>query len=343
MKESLMTRQNDFDPDRYLFRGLHPNVALGTASDRYAGWMGQIYSADRYEGKISRRTKKMGRRSFVEEVLPVESVEEYFEHFRILEIDYTFYRLLLDEKGEATRNFHVLRTYRERLSSGDQLILKVPQTVFARKTRSGKGYVENPDYLDPHIFVRSFYQPAVELLGENLKGFIFEQEYQRKGERTSIDLLAEDLRAFFAAVPRDERYHIELRTEAYLEEPVFEVLEQYGIGRVLSHWTWLPPLEKQHARAGRRFFNSGGQAVIRLMTPIGKRYEDAYAQAHPFDKLVEGMLQPGMVEQTAKLMRESIDSGVQMNVIVNNRAGGNAPLIAQRIANRFLAESSSGA
>ena len=72
------------------------------------------------------------------------------------------------------------------------------------------------------------------------------------------------------------------------------------------------------------------------MTARGMRYEDAYAKAHPFDKLVEGMLDPRMVEETAELMGKGIEAGVQVNVIVNNRAGGNAPLIARRIAQRFL-------
>ena len=72
------------------------------------------------------------------------------------------------------------------------------------------------------------------------------------------------------------------------------------------------------------------------MTPRGTRYEQAYAQAHPFDALVHSMLNPVMVEETVELMWEAIDMDVRINIIVNNRAGGNAPLIAQQIAWRFL-------
>jgi hypothetical protein len=32
----------------FYFRNIHPLIAIGTASDRYAGWLGQIYSPDRY-------------------------------------------------------------------------------------------------------------------------------------------------------------------------------------------------------------------------------------------------------------------------------------------------------
>ena len=31
----------------FRFRHLHPNILIGTASDRYAGWIGQIYSKKR--------------------------------------------------------------------------------------------------------------------------------------------------------------------------------------------------------------------------------------------------------------------------------------------------------
>jgi hypothetical protein len=69
------------------------------------------------------------------------------------------------------------------------------------------------------------------------------------------------------------------------------------------------------------------------------RYENAYAKAFPFDALVEGMLQDKMVEETVELMKAGAGQGVRVNVIINNRAGGNAPLIAERIAEGFLAQS----
>ena len=62
------------DLDKFRFRGLHPDIYLGTASDRYAGWLGQIYTPERYSGRITRRTNTVGGKAFVEEVLPVESV-----------------------------------------------------------------------------------------------------------------------------------------------------------------------------------------------------------------------------------------------------------------------------
>jgi hypothetical protein len=79
--------------------------------------------------------------------------------------------------------------------------------------------VENEVYLNPEIFIKQFYQPAVEILGSCLNGFIFEQEYHPKNDRFPISKVALDLDEFFGKIPKDTRYHIELRTEAYLWIP----------------------------------------------------------------------------------------------------------------------------
>lgn len=320
---------------RFVFRCLPPPISIGTASDRYRGWTGQIYSEELYKGQITSRTNRVGKRSFREEVMPVDCVREYFQHFRVLEIDYTFYAPLI-EKGVPTPCANTLKQYSMHMGPEDRVFLKAPQMFFAQKLRRGKDYAPNENYLAAEPFTRQFYEPALRLLGPNLKGIIFEQEYQRLSERTGPVELAIQLDRFFSAIPRDNKYHVELRTEAYLSKPVIDVLRKHGAGVILSHWTWLPALKMQFARTGNRFITAGRQAVIRLMTPIGIRYEDAYARAFPFDRLIEEMIQPGMIPQTAQLMWEALSNDVELNLIINNRAAGNAPLLAQRIIGEFV-------
>jgi hypothetical protein len=248
---------------RFQFRGLHPQVSMGTASDRYAGWIGQIYSEERDKGRISTRSHTVGGQSFREEVLPVESVEEYFEHFSVLEMDFTFYGLLLGQDRKPTQTYRVLQAYSRYLTSHDSLILKVPQVICAQRLWRGSRFSENPNYLNPDIFIQQFYEPAQDLLGNLIKGFIFEQEYQPKKERPSPTEYVEALDGFLQEIPKDDRYHMETRTEAYLTVSYFHVLENYGVGQVLSHWTWLPPLRNQFAKSGGRFLNSDNQSIIR--------------------------------------------------------------------------------
>ena len=69
-------------------------------------------------------------------------------------------------------------------------------------------------------------------------------------------------------------------------------------------------------------------------------YEESYAKALPFDKMVPGMLDPEMIEDTAKIVNEATKDKVQVNLIINNRAGGNPPLIAQKMADRLHSRSS---
>jgi hypothetical protein len=64
-------------------------------------------------------------------------------------------------------------------------------------------------------------------------------------------------------------------------------------------------------------------------------YEDSYAKAFPFDKMVDGMMNPKMIDDAIQIIMEGIRQRKRMNLIINNRAGGNAPLIAQQIAQRL--------
>jgi hypothetical protein len=209
--------------------------------------------------------------------------------------------------------------------------------ICAKKLRRGGKPIENKDYLNPKLFTKQFYKPATEILGPNLGGFIFEQEYHPKNDRLPIDEFSESLDIFFSKIPKDTHYHIELRTDAYLNNTVFEALEKYGIGLVFSHWTWLPALSKQLTKVSGRFFNSGNSCIVRLVTPLRMKYEDSYSKAFPFDKLIEGMLDSRMIEDTVQLIREALRKEKRIAVIINNRAGGNAPMIARLITEKFIA------
>jgi hypothetical protein len=74
----------------------------------------------------------VGGKNYTKEVLPLDSITEYFQHFDILEIDFTFYSLLLKpdpyshQKPKPSQNYPVLRKYKEHLSEKDGVILKIP-------------------------------------------------------------------------------------------------------------------------------------------------------------------------------------------------------------------------
>lgn len=59
--------------------------------------------------------------------------------------------------------------------------------------------------------------------------------------------------------------------------------------------------------------------------------------AHPFDALVPGMMRLAALEETVEVIRGIVQRGSKLYLFVNNRFGGNAPLLAQQIAREFLA------
>ena len=161
--------------------------------------------------------------------------EEYFQHFQVLEIDFTFYRPLLDQNGQPTQNYQVLKTYARHLKEDDRILLKVPQLITAQKIRKSDQHIKNEAYLNPKIFTKQFYEPAVNLLGANLTGFIFEQEYQRKEDRAPVVEMAKGLDRFFSQIPKDSRYHLELQDRFISERSGLR-----GNGQVWSRASPLP-------------------------------------------------------------------------------------------------------
>ncbi len=84
------------EADRYDLRRIHERLRFGSASDRYAAWIDQIYPRDVWAGEVKTRRKKVGTESVEERLLPIASVEDYFLHFGVLEIDFTYYRPLIE-------------------------------------------------------------------------------------------------------------------------------------------------------------------------------------------------------------------------------------------------------
>jgi uncharacterized protein YecE (DUF72 family) len=313
---------------QYIFKDIHHRINFGTASDRYASWFGQIYNKDY---KISSRTKSLGKQKFKEEVLEIKCVEEYFDHFNFLEIDFTFYNTLFNEKDEPTNIYHTLNQYNRYIPDDGKVIIKVPQLICARKTyqrEEGKRvFKKNEFYHNTDLFKNQFYEPVCTLLGKKILAFIFEYEYQRKNDCPTPEMNIMDQQQFFENIPTDDRYHIEERTDRLKTPAYFQYLMDRNIGNVFSHWTYLPNLATQIKQAGE--FTSQ-DVIIRLLTPLAMNYKQTYIRYQPFKKLVDEL--PKMYEDTLNLIIQAIQHETDVYVVANNRAGGNAPKIAQKIA-----------
>lgn len=328
--------------DAYDFKHVHPNVRFGTSNDRYGGWIGQIYPEDRYENRVTTRSRKMGGRTFTERRVPIDSVRHYFQHFDVLELDFTFYRPLLEQNDEPSSNYFVLSNYADHAPDDASFLLKAPQKFFARSLRRNGQFVDNPNFLDAEGYVQTFHKPALDILGDRLDGILFQQEYQRVADSPRTDENVDQLDDFFEALPDDVQPHIELRSEHLLREPYFDWLTARGIGHVFSHWTWLPPIRKQWALSGERLTAANGQVVTRLLTPRDMKYAEAYAKAHPFETPIPALSDTqqahDMVLDATALSFRAAARNALLNIVANNRAWGNAPELNRAIAHRILDE-----
>ena len=327
---------------RYDFRRVRPRVRFGTASDRYAGWIGQIYPR-RYATKTAGRTRTLGGQDFREEKVPVASVRDYFEHFEVLEIDFTFYRALLGDDGTPTSSYRALQNYADVAPDEARFLVKAPQMYVARTLRRGGEFVDNPNFLDADGCRKRFLEPLREVLGERTVGVVYQQEYQRVSGSPPPRENAEALAAFFETLGAGgPQAHVELRSEHLLTEAYFDMLQHAGLGFVFSHWTWLPRIRRQWKMAGERFTAANGEAVCRLLTPRDVKYADAYAQAHPFDAPAPSLSDtPGardMVDDAAALIFQAEAQDATLNLALNNRAWGNAPDLGRAIAERAFQE-----
>jgi hypothetical protein len=50
-------------------------------------------------------------------------------------------------------------------------------------------------------------------------------------------------------------------------------------------------------------------------------YEDSYAKAFPFDKMVDGMMNPEMIDDAIQIIMEGVRRRKKMSLIINNRQG----------------------
>ena len=330
------------DADDYRFHAIHPALRVGTASDRYAGWIGQIYPESLYANRVSSRSKTLGGQSYSVRKVPIESAKDYFQHFGVLEIDFTFYRPLREADGEPSNTHRTLATYAEHAPPNARFLVKAPQMYTARTLRRGGDYVSNTDYLDAQGYRTRFEQPLVDLLGDRLSGVILQQEYQRVSDSPSPSANVDQWDDFVAPLDDAVQRHLELRSEHLLKPVYFDWLDARGLGHVFSHWTWLPMIRKQWRLCGERFTAANHEAVARLLTPRDMKYATAYKHAYPFDAPSDALCTTqqahDMVLDATALTYRAAAADATLNLICNNRAWGNAPDLARTIAHRILDE-----
>lgn len=279
-------------------------IRFGTSTWTYEGWQGQVY------------LRKYSKTAFTRECLGeyCQYLHEGQPLFRTVGNDSTFYRppaanQLTHYLSQIPEDFHMCFKVWEELT--------IP--VYAKHPRYGAraGQV-NPNFLNADAFNKLVLQPYRDAQFLPHTGpFLF--EFQRHG--MPAEEFVGKLDQFFARLPTDFPYAVEIRNTGLLGPRYRDMLKAHGVAHVYTHWSYMPPLAEQHERL-ETF--TAPFTVLRLLTPLKMTYEAARQRAQPYNKIVGEL--PEMRRDTINLIRRATGEGLSAFVIVNNRSEGNAPL-----------------
>lgn len=291
-------------------------VKFGTSTWAYEGWQGLVYHKPYPKGR------------FKKDCLTEYTQYEYHGQplFRTAGLDATFYRPTTDNQ---------LAQYAKQLPPGFEMCSKVWEELtipqFPALERYGeKAGQPNPRFLDANLFKELVLPPYRQVFKDHTGPFIF--EFQRTGIEPTEFLPRLD--RFLSELPKDFSYAVEVRNQRLLGSDYHSLLKAHGVAHVYNHWTYMPPLAEQHRRLGETF--PAPFVVLRLLTPLRLKYEQAVQMAEPYNRIVKSL--PEMRKDTLRLMREAVARERRAYVLVNNRAEGCAPLTVQALVETLLTQ-----
>jgi uncharacterized protein YecE (DUF72 family) len=281
------------------------NIFIGTSSWKYEGWIGQIYTRDRYltRGRFSQRR-------FQDECL-----NEYTETFPIVCGDFSFYQFPSQEY------------WRKLFGSAPQALqfaFKVPEDVtvkqFPKHPRYGaRAGDDNSSFLDAALFQNAFldllapYRPRVAVLILEFGSF------PKQCFADTSAFLAE-LDPFLAALPSDFRYAVEIRNPEFLSPEYFACLRSHGVAHVFSAWTRMPEIGVQMNLPDTW---TADFTIARALLRRGRAYEDAVAKFTPYSRVQDP--NPETRDALRLLIARARQRHQPSYIFVNNRLEGNAP------------------
>lgn len=280
-------------------------IYVGTSSWKYDGWLGSIYTPERYftRGRFSQK-------KFEETCLA-----EYAETFPVVCGDFSFYQFPSDE-------------YWRKLFGGSpqalQFAFKVPEEITVKTwpthARYGRrGGLENENFLNAEMFTRLFYEPLA-LYGARVALFIFEFGTFSKSAFPDVCAFLEALDGFLAALPEGPRYSVEIRNAEYLCPEYFGVLRSNGVAHVFNAWTRMPDLATQTAIDDAY---TAGFTATRALLRRGRAYAEAVKAFEPYKAIQDPL--PETREALRALIQKSLGERRPAYIFVNNRLEGNAP------------------
>jgi len=286
-------------------------IFIGTSSWKYEGWLGQIYTRERYlvRGVFSRKR------------FEAECLAEYAETFPVVGGDFSFYQ------------FPSADYWRRLFASAPETLrfgLKVPEQITVKiwpsHARYGsQGGQANPAFLNVELLERAFLS-RLEPYRQRVAILIFEfgafskQAYSRPAE------FIRDLDRFLERLPPSFRYSVEIRNPEYLTSEYFDCLRTHRVAHAFNAWTRMPELETQFRLPGAF---TADFTVCRVLLRRNRSYEEAVRLFAPYERIKDP--NPRGREALRRLIETARRDGRSAFIFVNNRFEGNAPATIEAI------------
>jgi len=320
-------RQLDFLQDRSphplerlklrLARWTERGVYIGASSWKYEGWLGQVYTRERYfvRGKLSRKQFEQ------------HCLEEYAEIFPTVCGDFSFYQFYSD-------------AYWDRLFAQTppafQFGFKAPEVITVpsfpdHERYGGNRGKPNPSFLNADLLRREF----LDRLSPHRRqvGYIVFQFPQLAQSTRGNDgeAFLDRLDRFLGALPDTFRFAIEVRNEQLLGERYFERLRRHRVGHVFNSWTRMPRIGRQLELPGAV---PSDIVVCRALLRPGRAYEQAVQMFQPYDRIKDPYPQ-GYRDVATVVRTATAQARRRVYVAVNNRFVGNSPNAIEEILNEL--------
>lgn len=286
-------------------------ILFGTSSWKYQGWIGQIYSGEKY---ISRG--RFSKKRFEETCL-----REYAGIFPVVCGDFSFYQFPSEDYWRrlfASAPGHL------------KFAFKVPEELtvkqFPSHARYGaRGGVVNENFLNLQLCDAAFARPLLPYR-ERISALIFEFGTFARRTLSGVEEFLERLDPFLASLPEEFRYSVEIRNPEFLGPEYFECLRSHRVAHVFNAWTRMPELSSQIALPGAF---TADFSVTRALLRHGRSYEDAVQRFSPYERVQEE--DPGARQAMRDIVRRARQQRQQAVIFVNNRLEGNAPATIQAV------------
>jgi uncharacterized protein YecE (DUF72 family) len=281
------------------------NVYIGASSWKYEGWLGQIYSRERY----------LSRGRFSRKIFEAECLREYAEIFPVVCGDFAFYQFPTDDFWRKL--FHGA-------PDGFRFAFKVPEQITCRIFPDHARYGpqaghENEAFLDSHMLQEMFLRPLLPYR-QKTAVLIFEFGAFSRRSFASPAEFAERLDPFLATLPRDFRYAVEIRNPDFLAPDYFACLRHHQIAHVYNAWSKMPELRHQIAIPDSV---TADFQVCRALLRRGRLYENAVKIFSPYTEVQDP--DPEARESMRVLIGRARENKQFLFLFVNNRLEGNAP------------------